>query len=86
MTAANNPKARNRTLGLGAPLPVEWVEDEPTHGSVVLTESFTGTAWQRHYSDGLWHSTTGRVKTWAEVGIRAGQPKFRTLVYTAPDE
>jgi hypothetical protein len=29
-----------------------------------MTEGEKGTAWQRHASDGKWHSTTGRVRTW----------------------
>ena len=63
-----------------------WVVTEPPHGSVVLTESASGTAWQRHFSDGLWHSTTGQVKPWHEVGLHrsSGLPKFRALVYVAP--
>ena len=46
--------------------PIE-VTEEPPMGSVVLAEGTTGTAWQRFYRDGLWHSTTGRVHTWAEL-------------------
>lgn len=39
---------------------------EPEPGSIVLTEGLHGTAWQRHFSDGLWHSTRGgRPQTWA---------------------
>lgn len=34
-------------------------DPEPHPGSVVLTEGPFGTAWQRHFSDGLWHSTRG---------------------------
>ena len=64
----------------------EWLVKEPPHGSVVMTESYTGTAWQRHYSDGLWHSTTGRVLAWDELGLREGQPKFRVLLYRAPED
>lgn len=63
-----------------------WVVIEPPRGSVVLTESTSGTAWQRHYADGLWHSTTGRTLPWAELGLRQGQPKFRVLIYTPPTE
>lgn len=63
-----------------------WLEEEPPHGSVVMTESTSGTAWQRHFSDGLWHSTTGRTSTWAKLGLHAssGLPKYRALIYLAP--
>lgn len=38
---------------------------EPLPGSVVLTEGLYGTAWQRAFSDGLWHSAmTQRTRTW----------------------
>ena len=37
---------------------------EPVHGSVILTSGLTGTAWQRFYSDGRWHSVTGHVLSW----------------------
>ena len=40
---------------------------EPPLGSVVLMDNETGTAWQRHHSDGLWHSTTGRYAEWDEI-------------------
>lgn len=40
--------------------------DEPLPGSVVLTGGDWGTAWQRQFFDGLWHSTRrrGGPKTW----------------------
>ena len=31
-------------------------EFEPTRGSIVLTNGQWGTAWQRFFDDGLWHS------------------------------
>lgn len=39
---------------------------EPEPGSVVLTGGDWGTAWQRQFNDGLWHSTRkrGGPKTW----------------------
>lgn len=42
-------------------------QDEPLPGSVVLTGGDWGTAWQRNFDDGLWHSTRrkGGPKTWA---------------------
>lgn len=41
---------------------------EPEPGSVLLTEGVHGTAWQRHFADGLWHSTRGgSPKRWADL-------------------
>lgn len=47
--------------------PPPIAEAEPLPGSVVMAEGISGTAFQRHFSDGLWHSTTGRVRTWQEL-------------------
>lgn len=58
---------------------------EPRRGSVLLSSGQFGTAWQRHFSDGLWHSTRGwagdQPKTWTQLS------RFRNLVlvYDAPD-
>lgn len=44
----------------GRPLvPVEDLHAEPEPSSVVLTEGLHGTAWQRHFADGLWHNCAG---------------------------
>lgn len=40
---------------------------QPAPGSVVMTQGMTGTSWQRHFKDGLWHSSTGQVKTWEQL-------------------
>lgn len=41
---------------------------EPLPGSVVLTEGLHGTAWQRHFNDGLWHSSRGGTpRHWASL-------------------
>lgn len=42
-------------------------QTEPEPGSVVLLGGDWGTAWQRNFSDGLWHSTRrrGGPKDWA---------------------
>jgi hypothetical protein len=40
---------------------------EPARGSVVMTNGLSGTAWQRFFSDGLWHSVTGQVKPWRHL-------------------
>jgi hypothetical protein len=54
---------------------------EPLPGSVVLTMGEFGTAWQRHFSDGLWHRTGGgKPKNW-EAMLRQ---RNVVLVYDAP--
>lgn len=42
---------------------------EPLPGSVVLSNGRFGTAWQRHFGDGLWHpaSGTGNPRRWAQM-------------------
>lgn len=52
----------------GANLLPEDERFEPEPGSLVLVNGNHGTAWQRFFSDELWHSTRGgRAKTWAEL-------------------
>jgi hypothetical protein len=41
--------------------------EQPDYGSVVLAHGYTGTAYQRFYSDGLWHGTNGQERTWEQV-------------------
>lgn len=44
---------------------------EPMPGSIVLTEGLHGTAWQRFFSDGMWHPTRGgRPRTWDDLLTR----------------
>lgn len=41
---------------------------EPLPGSVVMTEGEHGTAWQKFFSDGLWHRVgSTQKKTWAQM-------------------
>lgn len=50
---------------------------EPSLGSIVLLEGPTGTAYQRLFSTGLFHSTTKGIDkgfTFAELEERAGRP------------
>ena len=58
---------------------------EPARGSVVLTDGPTGTAWQRHNSDGLWHSTAPRAapKKWVDL-VNAWPDREPILLYEAP--
>lgn len=54
---------------------------EPYPGSVVLTQGEFGTAWQRFFSDGKWHSTRGGTpKQWTEMLAQ----RNLVLVYDAP--
>lgn len=54
---------------------------EPVEGSIVLTEGLTGTAWQRHHSDGMWHSSRGgRPRRWIELLTRP----WLVVVFVAP--
>jgi hypothetical protein len=61
-------------------------QDEPPHGSVVLLNGVTGTAWQRHYTDGLWHSTAHAVPyTWANLlDTRAVRANGIHVIHRAP--
>jgi hypothetical protein len=55
---------------------------EPYRSSIVMTEGLHGTAWQRHFADGLWHSTRGgRPKTWYELTKK----RNLVLVYDAEE-
>jgi hypothetical protein len=52
------------TDSIGKPV-LHNAEVEPEPSSVVLTEGEFGTAWQRYFSDGLWHRVGGKqVRTW----------------------
>jgi hypothetical protein len=55
---------------------------EPLPGSVVLTNGEYGTAWQRYFSDRMWHRVGGgRAVFWADL-IRK---RNLVLVYDAPE-
>lgn len=56
---------------------------EPLPGSIVLTEGPFGTAWQRFFSDGLWHSVGhGSLRlTWEQMLHH----RNLVLVYDAPE-
>lgn len=54
---------------------------EPAVSSVVLTNGNYGNAWQRHGSDGLWHSTGGGKRRWSQL-LRM---RNLVLVYEAPE-
>lgn len=67
---------RGRLLVQGA----TTIEPEPS--SVVLVNGETGMAWQRHFDDGLWHSTRpqdGKPRDWANMLTR----RNLVLVYDA---
>lgn len=52
----------------GAPMvPPEGLA-EPLPGSILLTQGSHGTAWQRYFSDELWHRVGGgRARSWDEM-------------------
>jgi hypothetical protein len=61
--------------------------DQPKPGSVLLVGGLHGVAWQRHFSDGRWHSTTGAARSWSSLM----RQRNVVLVYNAerrsePDE
>lgn len=65
----------------GQRLPIAYDISQPDYGSVVLVEGPFGTAWQRHFADGLWYSTTGsRGRGWGHLL----QQSRTILVYDAP--
>lgn len=41
--------------------------DQPNPGSVIMIGGFHGVAWQRHFSDGRWYSTTGARRTFSSI-------------------
>lgn len=46
----------------------EYHDVEPEPGSVVLLHGEHGTAWQRQFSDGLWHRVGGgRPRQWESL-------------------
>ena len=68
-------------------IPLLPTDPEPPHGSILIIESTSGTAVQRFYSDGLYHSTTGRVVTYADLFRRPGRrPRPVYLVYIPPKD
>ncbi len=55
---------------------------EPAAGSVVLTQGRHGTAWQRYFSDGLWHRVGGGTpRPW----VWLIQQRNLVLVYEATE-
>jgi hypothetical protein len=56
--------------------------EEPGPASILLVDGLQGTAWQRHSSGGLWHSTTGARRKWNS--FFTGKCRNVVLVYAAP--
>jgi hypothetical protein len=79
-TMTNRPIALTNTRG--DLLLAGKAYSEPLPGSVVLTSGEHGSAWQRFFSDGLWHRVGGgRAKTW-DAMLRY---RNLVLVYDAPE-
>jgi len=58
---------------------------EPPPGSVVLVHGRTGTAYQRHHADGLWHSAAGmRYVNWEHLKSLSFEPLI--VIYSAPPD
>lgn len=54
--------------------------DQPEPSSIVMDQGTHGTAWQRHFSDGLWHSTRGgRPLPWSAMLVK----RNLVLIYDA---
>lgn len=80
------PTVRTRLIQIndttGQILLAEGEDHEPEPGSVVLVNGEYGTAWQRYFDDGLWHSVRGgRGRTWEEMLARQ---RNMFLAYDAP--
>ncbi len=61
--------------------------EEPPYSSVVMSEGITGTIYQRFQSDGLWHSPSGRVKTWESLTMfQPRKRQYLLLLHWAPEE
>lgn len=55
--------------------------DEPLPGSIVMHHGEYGTAWQRYFSDGMWHRVGGGAcKDWEWLLTK----RNLVLVYDAP--
>lgn len=54
--------------------------EQPEPCSVLMVEGLHGVAWQRHVSDGRWHSSTGATRTFASLM----RQRNVVLIYSAP--
>ena len=55
---------------------------EPACGSVLMVSSVTGTAYQRFYSDGMYHGATGDVRDFAGLFTNGrGNPQAVFLIH-----
>lgn len=52
---------------------------EPEPGSLIMVGGMHGVAWQRHFSDGRWHSTTKATRTYRSLM----RQRNAVLVYSA---
>lgn len=76
-TLLTNPIQLTDTFGIPT---VEGDEiDQPLPGSLLMVGGLHGVAWQRHFSDGKWHSTTGATRSFRSL---LGQRNV-VLVYNA---
>lgn len=71
LDAANAPEIITQhmiqlTDALGIPVYNGTVQ-QPERGSIMMNDGLHGTAWQRHFTDGKWHSTTGATRTFGSL-------------------
>lgn len=79
MTTMNRPVQITDSRGK---FPNHAYDREPLPSSVVLTNGEHGTAWQRYFTDGLWHRVGGgRARGWDELLAQ----RNLVLVYDAPE-
>lgn len=71
-----------------SPVLITTFTPEPPHGSVILAYGLTGTAYQRFFSDGLYHSVVpGRVPVAFDFFTqRAARDIKDYIVHTALEE
>lgn len=81
MSTTGNDRLVPLTDDRGRLLVPEEEAYEPLPGSIVLGRGPHGTAWQRYFSDGLWHSVNGAVRNWEQM-LRERQV---LIVHDAPE-
>lgn len=74
------------TCSIIQPVKIERSTPEPPPGSVLIKEGLAGTAYQRHHSDGKWHSTTAHEVVW-HYFINRIDPKMEPdyIIFIASD-
>ena len=67
---------RTTTTTEGVPVPLSPTDPEPPHGAVLMLDSTSGTACQRFYSDGAYHTAAGKVfERFEDLFLHGGGPE-----------